>query len=257
MLGDDDVRNSYYSSYKRKCIYLILIITTFLFVVTFTKIINDNNTMVSLKKSIPTMNNKSIQTVNMIKVYNLPTEYIEDDHMYEDERMIEEGATGLEEITYLVSYENGEIVSKKEVQRKISKKAIARRVRMGTKVRPEFIYPVEKYVLTSNFGPRWGTNHNGIDLAVPTGTQVKAAADGVVVQSGWNGGYGISVYIDHGNGVITRYGHMSETLVSEGQAVKQGEIIGLSGSTGDSTGPHVHFEIRINEEAIDPLQRLE
>lgn len=96
-----------------------------------------------------------------------------------------------------------------------------------------------------------------IDLAVSSGSIVSAAADGVVIQSGWNGGYGISIYVDHGNGIITRYGHLSQAYAQVGRQVKQGETIGLSGNTGNSTGPHLHFEIRIGDVAVDPTNYVD
>jgi murein DD-endopeptidase MepM/ murein hydrolase activator NlpD len=107
--------------------------------------------------------------------------------------------------------------------------------------------------MSSGFGPRWGTFHYGLDIAVPTGTKVHAAHAGVVVKAGWYGGYGNVVIIDHGNGVTTRYGHNSKVVVTVGQKVAAGDLIALSGSTGDSTGPHCHFEVRIDDVAVDPL----
>ena len=110
--------------------------------------------------------------------------------------------------------------------------------------------------LSSPFGPRWGTMHNGIDLAVPTGTPVKAASEGRVTFSGYNGGYGYLVIIDHGNGVETRYAHHSRNIVQVGQRVDRGQTIAYSGNTGNSTGPHLHFEIRHRGAPVDPQRFL-
>ena len=118
-----------------------------------------------------------------------------------------------------------------------------------------FVWPVHG-VLTSPFGWRWGRMHEGIDLAVPTGTPVVAAAAGIVIVAGWMGGYGNLVVIDHGNGIATAYGHNSSVAVSYGQSVAQGQLISYSGSTGHSTGPHVHFEVRVNGSPVDPLGYL-
>jgi murein DD-endopeptidase MepM/ murein hydrolase activator NlpD len=118
-----------------------------------------------------------------------------------------------------------------------------------------FIWPVHG-VLTSPFGWRWGRMHEGIDLAVPTGTPVVAAASGIVIVAGWMGGYGNLVVIDHGNGIATAYGHNTSVAVGYGQAVAQGQLISYSGSTGHSTGPHVHFEVRVNGSPVDPLGYL-
>jgi murein DD-endopeptidase MepM/ murein hydrolase activator NlpD len=118
-----------------------------------------------------------------------------------------------------------------------------------------FIWPVQG-VLTSGFGWRWGRMHEGIDLAVPVGTPVVAAAAGTVIVAGWFGGYGNLVVVDHGNGFSTAYGHNTSVTVGVGQLVAQGQLISYSGSTGHSTGPHVHFEVRVNGTAVDPLGYL-
>lgn len=110
--------------------------------------------------------------------------------------------------------------------------------------------------VTSGFGPRWGRMHEGIDIAVPTGTPVGAAAPGTVIYVGWLGGYGNLVVVDHGNGLSTAYAHNSSLLVGVGTAVGTGTTIALSGSTGNSSGPHVHFEVRVGGSAVDPLGYL-
>lgn len=123
------------------------------------------------------------------------------------------------------------------------------------------IWPVSGTV-TSGFSWRqspWGEGrefHQGIDIAVNLGTPVVAAADGRVVQSEWAGGYGNVVQIDHGNGIVTIYGHNASLLVQAGQNVKKGQVISLAGSSGKSTGPHVHYEVRVNGAAVDPTRFL-
>ncbi len=121
-----------------------------------------------------------------------------------------------------------------------------------------FIWPVEG-TLTSGFGYRWGRMHEGIDISVPEGTPIRAAADGTVIlmQSEYeSGGYGNYTCIDHGGGLSTCYAHQSSFATSVGARVSQGDVIGLSGNTGHSTGPHLHFEVRINGTATDPLGYL-
>ena len=118
-----------------------------------------------------------------------------------------------------------------------------------------FIWPVHG-VLTSGFGWRWGRMHEGIDLAVSNGTPVVAAAAGTVIVAGWMGGYGNLVVVDHGGGIATAYGHNTSVTVGVGQQVAQGQLIAYSGNTGHSTGPHVHFEVRINGGAVDPMGYL-
>ncbi|TIS22959.1 MAG: M23 family metallopeptidase [Mesorhizobium sp.] len=116
--------------------------------------------------------------------------------------------------------------------------------------------------VTSPFGvrtdPLLGTAalHSGMDFRAPTGMPAKVTAPGVVVKAGWNGGYGRMVEVDHGNGFATRYGHLSKINVTVGKRLNAGDVIGKTGSSGRSTGPHLHYEIRHNGEAIDPLRFL-
>ena len=114
-------------------------------------------------------------------------------------------------------------------------------------------------VVTSPYGLRWGGTdfHPGMDIANDMGTPIVATADGVVEYAGWNsGGYGNMVDIDHGNGIMTRYGHASQVVVSTGQHVKRGQLIAYMGSTGFSTGPHVHYEVHINGNRVNPISYL-
>ena len=114
-------------------------------------------------------------------------------------------------------------------------------------------------VVTSPYGLRWGGSdfHPGMDIANDLGTPIVATADGVVEYAGWNsGGYGNMVDINHGNGIMTRYGHGSQVLVSAGQHVSRGQVIMLMGSTGFSTGPHVHYEVHVNGQRVNPISYL-
>ena len=119
--------------------------------------------------------------------------------------------------------------------------------------------PVAARAITSGFG--WRTHpilggwraHSGVDLAAPYGSPVVATADGVVGEANWRGGYGLFVAVESG-GVETRYGHMSRLNVAAGQRVRQGDVIGYVGSTGRSTGPHLHYEVRVNGQAVDPMR---
>lgn len=113
--------------------------------------------------------------------------------------------------------------------------------------------------VSSPYGLRWGGTdfHPGIDIADDAGTPIVATADGVVTDAGWNsGGYGNMVDINHGNGIMTRYAHAQSVVVSAGQTVKKGQIIAYMGSTGYSTGPHVHYEVRVNGQAVNPVGYL-
>ena len=98
--------------------------------------------------------------------------------------------------------------------------------------------------------------HEGLDIAGASGTPIAAAASGTVISAGWSGGYGNLVVLDHGNGLSTAYGHMSSLAVASGQSVAQGTVLGGIGTTGSSTGVHLHFEVRVNGSPTDPLAYL-
>ena len=119
--------------------------------------------------------------------------------------------------------------------------------------------PVKDFVLTSSYGFRSDpfrgrrASHKGLDMAGPIGTPIYATADGIVGRSQWLGGYGKYIEINHGNGIQTRYGHMSRLNVEANARVKSGDLIGFMGSTGRSTGSHLHYEVRIAGEAVNPV----
>ncbi|MDK2786893.1 MAG: hypothetical protein PWP07_118 [Epulopiscium sp.] len=191
-----------------------------------------------------------------------PVIYKEDNTQYKTYLKVEQhGEEGEKEITaYKVrinGYEEGrEIISEKVIRE--PKEAI---LIVGTQTPPpksatgSFKMPVSG-TLSSPFGSRWGTFHAGIDLAAPIGTPVYAADGGVVVEAGWHGGYGYLVRIDHGNGFETYYGHTSKIYVTVGQKVAKGEKIAAVGSTGNSTGSHLHFEIRKDGTVKNPYNYL-
>jgi murein DD-endopeptidase MepM/ murein hydrolase activator NlpD len=119
----------------------------------------------------------------------------------------------------------------------------------------QLIWPANGSI-SSGFGWRWGRLHAGIDIPLPEGTGLRAADSGTVAIAGWVGGYGNYTCIQHGGSLSTCYGHQSSISVSVGQSVSQGQVIGYSGNTGHSTGPHLHFEVRINGSPVDPLGYL-
>ena len=121
--------------------------------------------------------------------------------------------------------------------------------------------PLVRGALTSGFGMRThpllgrARMHSGIDLSAPIGSPILATSDGVVGQAGWRGGYGLFVALEHAGGLETRYGHMSQLAVTSGQSVRKGQVIGYVGSTGRSTGPHLHYEMRVNGMPVRPRLR--
>jgi murein DD-endopeptidase MepM/ murein hydrolase activator NlpD len=125
------------------------------------------------------------------------------------------------------------------------------------------ILPIAKFTFSSAFGVRSdpfagsAAMHAGIDLASPSGTPIYATADGMVDRAEWFGGYGNMVEIEHGKGISTRYGHMSRVAAHPGQRIKRGDLIGYVGSTGRSTGNHLHYEVRIDGRAVNPMPFLQ
>ncbi|MCL4516645.1 MAG: peptidoglycan DD-metalloendopeptidase family protein [Firmicutes bacterium] len=133
-------------------------------------------------------------------------------------------------------------------RKQLASRSLGLRGRVGLAL----IRPVQSRI-SSKFGQRWGRMHYGIDFATPAGTLIVAAAGGTVVFSGWRSGYGRLIILDHGDGVQTYYAHNSERLVGAGVRVNQGQAIARAGSSGSTTGPNLHFEVRVNGEAVDPL----
>ncbi len=174
---------------------------------------------------------------------------------------VQKGREGEAVITAEIHTLDGHEDSRTVLERTVLCGATAEIIEIGTKETGigtgELMVPVSGYTLTSSFKWRWGRLHGGVDLAVPEGTPVYAADDGKVIvsdDSGYGGGYGKYIILDHQNGIKTLYGHNSELLVSVDSIVKKGEKIALSGNTGNSTGPHLHFEVRENDEQVDPQQ---
>ena len=176
----------------------------------------------------------------------------------------QKGRDGLNEVTSRIVLVNGEQIEENILEANVKKEAIEEIILVGVKKRPpsvgsgKYIWPLEKgkYVFTSAFAWRWGSFHSGIDLGIPEGNKIMAADGGIVTEAGYSGGYGYLVIIDHQNGMESRYAHCSSLLVSEGDKVFQGMEIAKSGNTGYSTGPHLHFEIRVNGVAKDPMNYL-
>lgn len=195
-----------------------------------------------------------------------PVEYIETADLYVgDTKIKEQGEDGLQRVNAHVTYVNGVEVDREILTTETLKEPTTTYAYTGTTPRPVtasngyFIWPV-RGTITSNFGGRnlWGRYdfHLGIDIACRTGTSIKAADGGTVIKSGWNGSYGKLVAIRHDNGYVTYYAHNSELLVSVGQKVYQGQIIARAGMTGNASGPHCHFEVRINNTSVNPRNYL-
>ena len=195
---------------------------------------------------------------------NIPyeTEYKESSEFYKGESIVRvAGKYGEREIKARITRENGIETGREILEEKVVKQPVTRMVAIGTKPPPPrqgtgtFAYPARGKI-TSGFGRRGRKNHNGIDIALPIGTPVKAADGGTVTFSGRQGTYGYLVIIDHGAGYSSYYGHNSKNLVSKGDKVHKGQTIALSGNTGRSTGPHLHFEVRKFGVPVNPINYL-
>ncbi len=189
--------------------------------------------------------------------------YVDNDDWYTTERKtLQEPSAGHRKVVAIVTFENDKTVDREIIKEEVTYEAVPKIVERGTKIPPTYIKPIAGGRLTSNFGRRnrptkgASTYHKGVDWATPTGTAVAASCGGTVAKAGWGSGYGYVVYINHPDGRQTRYGHLSKVLVSAGQTVSQGQRIALSGNTGVSTGPHLHFEILINGSQVNPLKYL-
>ena len=211
----------------------------------------------------PLVNVITKEQIEVTEKISFSTVYVSDSKMWSGQtKVLEKGINGSKNVIYEITRENGQEISRKVVSTVVTSEPSAQKVARGTAGIPSrgtgsFSWPVQgSGRLTSTYGWRRGSFHAGIDIAASRGTPILAADSGVVVFVGWDGGYGNSIVLYHGP-YYTRYAHNSENLVSKGQAVKQGDVIARMGSTGRSTGNHLHFEIRtggIYGSSHDPLQ---
>ncbi len=177
------------------------------------------------------------------------------------ETVTQAGKSGQKRITQVVRRDEGKEVSRVTVSEEILSHPVTKKLTRGSKQVPtmgsgQLVWPVQG-TITSYFGYRWGSFHQGVDIGAPSGTEILAADSGMVSLACWNGGYGNCVKIDHGGGLVTLYGHLSKIGVEVGDSVTKGAVIGYVGSTGVSTGPHLHFEIHVDGKAKDPLSFYE
>jgi murein DD-endopeptidase MepM/ murein hydrolase activator NlpD len=207
------------------------------------------------------LNVVTTQVVEYEETIPYQTETQEDSSMFSNEsKVIQDGKEGLKYVEARVIQVNGieqerEILSEEVIEEpvnKVVKKGTKPPVNKGT---GRLSWPAQGR-LTSRYGRRWGRMHNGIDIANSKGTPIYAADSGKVIFSGWSGGYGNMVKIDHGGGMVTYYAHLSSRSVSNGSSVSKGQLIGYMGSTGNSTGSHLHFEVRINGSSRNPFNYL-
>lgn len=198
------------------------------------------------------------------EIYDADVIYIDNDSWYTTKtKVLQQPSAGFRKVVAEVNFLNDKEVSREILKEEIVMEAVPKIVERGTIVPPTYLKPISGGRLSSPFGKRSrptkgaSTYHKGVDWAVPTGTAVFASSGGTVAKAGWGSGYGYVVYINHSDGRQTRYAHLSKVLVKAGQTVKQGQRIALSGNTGVSSGPHVHFEILIGGKQVNPLKYLD
>ena len=205
----------------------------------------------------PELSVMSVEESTYEEDYFAETQYIDNDSWYTTETEVrQEAQQGHRQVTALITRRNDAEEGREIIAETIMAEAIPQIIERGTMTPPTYIKPLSGGRLSSGFGARWGSVYKGIDWACPIGTAIMASSGGTVVQAGWFSSYGNCVTIRHPDGKQTRYAHLSRVLVSAGQSVQQGQKIALSGNTGWSTGPHVHFEIIVNGRQVNPMGYL-
>ena len=224
--------------------------------------------VLTLSASVPYLTMTVVQQERYVDQVNYDIEYTNTADMYQgDYKITSKGEYGAADVVASVTYVNGTETERTILSSVTLKEPVTEQRLQGTKERPSW-YPTGNFRwptsgrITSYFGGRkspggiGSTNHKGIDIAGSYGTPIYAADGGTVTYSGWMGGYGYTIRIDHGNGKVTYYAHNSSLIASVGQHVYKGQQIARMGSTGNSTGNHCHFEVRINGVAKNPLNYL-
>ncbi len=212
-----------------------------------------------ISEAVPLMSVRTTETVSEDVTIEHGTQYVYSSSYWSGDSIVtKRGVDGLKRVTSEIVSIDGKVREKNVISEEVLTEPEDQVITLGTR---SFVLPFPGYkTITSSFG--WRTlrgkpnNHTGIDFAGAYGSRVQASYSGKVIFAGWNGSYGKCVIIDHGSGYQTLYGHNSRIAVSVGDYVSQGQTIAYVGSTGNSTGPHCHFEIRINGVKVNPAKYL-
>ena len=236
-------------------------------IVEMNDILEDVNTILHIGDQLlitvpePELSVKRVEEKYYEEVYDADVIYIDNKNWYTNRVEVrQQPSAGFRRVVAEVYYVNDKEVAREILKEEVAKEAVPKIVERGTQVPPTYIKPINGGRVTSTFGnrkqplPGATTYHQAVDWGTPTGTPVYASSGGTVERAGWIGTYGYAIYINHPDGRQTRYAHLSKILVKAGQKVKQGDRIALSGNTGNSTGPHLHFEMIINGKKVDPLK---
>jgi len=218
---------------------------------------------VCIRSMVDPVGVKMVETGRIKETVEYQTIKKETDEYYKGDTFVEqEGVNGVQIFEGTITKVSGEETDRDEISTEVIKEKQDKIILVGTAERPKtaatgtFIIPLDRYTFSSGFGYRWGRLHKGVDLAVGTGNPIHASDGGKVIRSSYYGGYGYCVEIEHEPGVVTRYAHCSQLLVSVGDLVYQGQTIALVGNTGNSFGSHLHFEVLINGSPQDPVNYI-
>lgn len=220
--------------------------------------------VIQLSEEVPYLQVMTTKEVTYNEEIDYETITYEDPDMYKGESVVNvAGVEGEKQVTALVTYKNDTAVSREIIEEIVLSQPIHKEMTVGTRETRtpvstgsggsgDYFWPVDGGYISAYQGDRRG--HKGIDIAAPYGTPIYAAESGTVIEtgSGWNGGYGNCIRIEHADGKVTLYGHQSSLAVEYGDYVVKGQLIGYVGSTGDSTGNHLHFEVRSNGSYLNP-----
>lgn len=210
--------------------------------------------------SDPVLNVQSVEQVTQLETIEAGIEYQKSEDMRKGQsKVVRQGQDGQKRVTYRLVKKNGELTEEEIVSEQVLKKAVSKIILKGTKViagegTGKFRWPVIGHRVTSYMGERWGRTHKGIDIVGRS--SILAADNGVIEFAGYKSGTGNTIIMDHKNGFKTIYGHMKSLKVKKGQIVEKGDMIGVMGSTGNSTGTHLHFEIYLNGKLKNPTSYL-
>jgi len=224
----------------------------------------DGDALRTLLEGLPV---ETVDEVAYTEAAPYDTSYVQDDTLYiGEEQVAQPGQDGEILITVRITYVNGQEQSREVLRETVTAEPVTEVIYQGTAEKPVtastgiYLWPVAGTV-SSSFGPRnvsvGSSNHKGLDIAAPSGEYVYAADGGQVIFSGWSDGYGNLIQVQHDNGDVTYYAHLSGIDVPEGDLVYQGQLIGRVGMTGTATGYHLHFELRIDGTPVNPLAYLE
>ncbi len=218
----------------------------------------------TVAKEVPFLSVEAVRRVEYTETIPYETKKVEDSSLYKGTtKVVTQGKVGTRAVVADVTYVDNKEQSRNVISSTVTAQPVTKVVHVGTKARPKTMAtgklsrPVSGAIISSNYGMRRGSMHKGVDFAARSGTRISAADGGTVTWAGWKrGGWGYLVVINHGNGIETYYAHNSKVTVSVGQKVAKGEQIARMGSTGNSSGPHCHFEVHVNGRYTNPWKYI-